>query len=169
MNVTAQELMDLIGVGYILGAYETAPWSCYEEERSITCNAEIRMNGDSNEVNAEIQLIYDDPPEGKMPMEQICLLSAKASSDGKWTVKHFLLFGEPLEDDIYNWEEKTCKFFGAAINELQQNTIPDFEELAEEYIHSKERLNDQYGGGGGKSPKVKPGALSGMKKGGGGF
>ena len=43
--------------------------------------------------------------------------------------------------------------------------IPDMDELIDEHFFGKERFYDQHGGGGGKSPKIKPGALLGMKKG----
>ena len=167
MRVALEELMKLMGVGYVLGPYDTAPWSFYADDKGVTCNAEVRMNSDSNEISAEVQFMYDDPPEGKPPMEQICNIRATPGSDGQWNVVDLLLNGGPLEEEIYNWEEKSCNFFAAVASELSIEKIPDIEELIEEHFHNRERLHDQQGGGGGKSPKINTGSLSGMKKGGG--
>ena len=165
MKVTISELMDKLGVGYVPGPYESCPWSYYDSGTGITCSAEIRMGADSDEIDGEIQIMYDEPPEDKTSMEHICYLQAKPMSDGEWTVSDMRLKGEPLEEDIYDWEEKSCKFFAAVVEDLKAETIPDIDELIETIIHSRERFYDQYGGGGSKSPKVK-GNLTGMKKGG---
>jgi hypothetical protein len=165
MKVELQELMNKLGVGYIPSAYESCPWSYYDSDKGITCSAEIRMGAGSDELEGEIQLMHDEPDESTPPMEHICYLVAKPSSDGMWNVTSLKLMGEPIDEEIYNWEEKSCDFFAAVVQELKSNSLPDIEELIETIIHRRERMNDQYGGGGGKSPKVK-GNLTGMKKGG---
>lgn len=166
MRVTINQLMDKLGVGYVPGAYESCPWSHYDAEDGVTCSAEIRMGPDGDEVEGEIQTMYDDPPEGTPPMEHVCYLKAAPTSEGQWTIVDLRVKGAPLEEEIYNWEEKSCDFFAAVVQELKTGNIPDIDELIETILHSRERLNDQYGGGGGKSPKIKGSGLTGMKKGG---
>jgi hypothetical protein len=166
MKISLDELMNKLEVGYVLGPYDAAPWSFYDTDQGCTCNAEVRMGSDGDEIEAEIQMMYDTPPEGKSPMEQICYIKCKKHSDESWAVTELLINGAPLEEDIYNWEEKSCNFFAAVVQHVKSETLPDIEDLIDEHFHSRERLNDQYGGGGSKSPKVKP-ADVGMKKGGG--
>lgn len=164
MKVSLQDLMDKLGVGYILGPYESCPWGHYDPDSGVNCNAEARMGMDSDEIEAEIQLMYDTPPEGKAPVEQVFYIKAvPVSGSENWTVKTLLLQGKPLEEDIYNWEEKSCRFFKAVIEELQGGAIPDIEDLIDMIFHTNERFYDQYGGGGGKSPKVKGDLSGGIK------
>lgn len=169
MQATINELMDKLGVGYVLGPYQTHPWSYYDSGKGITCSAEVRVDPDGNEVEAEAQFMYDTPPNGKPPMEQICLIRAAPISEGRWNVTHQRIRGEHYGKDISRWEEKSCLFFSLLVQALQQSEIPDVEALIEEAFKGKDRYHDQYGGGGGKSPKIKPGALLNMGKGGRGF
>lgn len=164
MRMAIDELMNKLGVGYVPGPYDTMPWSHYDGDKGITCSAEVRMGPDSDEIEAEIQMMYDTPPEGRASMAQVCFFKAAPDAAGQWTVKDLLLNGGPLEEEIYNWEEKACNFFGAVVQEIILEQLPDIEELIDEHFHSRERLHDQYGGGGGKSPRVKPADL-GVKKG----
>lgn len=170
MKLEKKELMDKLGVGYELGPYETYPWSCYDSASGQTCSAEVRMDPDGNELEAEVQMMYDSPPEGKAPMEQIFwILSNPTPSTGEWEIRDLKLRGGPLEEEILNWQEKACNFFGALVQELQLEEMPDIDELIDLHFHNRERLGDQRQGGGGKQPKIRPNQLLDMKKGGGGF
>ena len=73
MRVPLKELLDKLGVGYILSAYETCPWSAYDEEQGITCSAEVRMNNDGDEIEAEMQIMRDNPTGDEKPVEQVFL------------------------------------------------------------------------------------------------
>lgn len=166
MRVTLKDLMDRLAVGYVLGPYETYPWSCYNAEKGMTCSAEVRMGPDADEVEAEIQIMYDTPPAGKSAMEQICYIHSRpGSGDGLWEILALRLKGEPLKEEIYNWQEKSCTFFAAVARALAMDEIPDIDELIEDIFHNYERFHDQYGGGGGKSPKIRPSQLLDIKKG----
>jgi hypothetical protein len=166
MRITLAELTDKLGVGYVPGAYETCPWSHYDVDEGITCSAEIRMGADSDEVEGEIQMMYDEPPEDKSPMEQICYLRAAPMSDGQWTVKTLKIMGAPLEEEVYDWEGKSCNFFAAVVRTLIREELPDIDELLEAELFTKERLADQRKGGGGKSPKMRGAQVMGVKGGG---
>lgn len=166
MRVTLKDLMDRLAVGVVLGPYETYPWSCYDGEKGMTCSAEVRMSADADEVEAEIQMMYDAPPAGKAPMEQVCYVQVRpGGTDGLWEVLNLRLKGEPLKEEVYNWQEKSCTFFAAVARALAAEEIPDIDELIEDIFHNYERFHDQYGGGGGKSPKIRPSQLLDIKKG----
>lgn len=169
MRTSLEDLLDKLGVGHVLSPYETCPWSVYDDESGVTCSAEVRMGPDSEEIEAEIQMMMDDPPEDMPPMQQICTIKAAPAADSYWEVKYVLLHGEKLDEEIYNGEEKACNFFRAVVNALMAGKIPDIEELIEQEINKRERYHGGQGGGGSKSPKAKAGQFLGMKKGGGGF
>jgi hypothetical protein len=165
MSFSKKDLMDKLGVGYELGPYETCPFSALDSEGGRTCSAEARMDPDGVELEAEIQMVYDSPPDGKPPMEQICLIKAKPIAGEEYIVT-LRIKGEPFGDKIYNWQEKSLNFFRAVVQELQAGTIPDIDELIDREFHNRERMGSQRQGGGGKAPKMKGGQLLGMKKGG---
>ncbi len=165
MRVTLKELMDKLGVSHVLGPYETFPWSYYDAQTERTCCAEVRMDPDGREIEAEIQMMHDNPPAGTVPMEQICLIKSKPNRDTNWEIVSLRIHGQPFGEDIYNWQEKSCNFFNAVVQELLAEAIPDIEDLIDREFHSRERLGDQRQGGGGKSPKIQANQL--LKKSGG--
>jgi hypothetical protein len=67
MRVEIKKLCEKLGVDRILAPYETQPWAYYDSERGLTCSAEARMNPNGDELEAEIQFVYDEgrepPPE----------------------------------------------------------------------------------------------------------
>lgn len=158
--------MEKLGVGYVLGPYQTCPWSFYQAEKGVTFSAEVRMGPDSDEVEAEAQLMYDNPASGMPSMEQVCYLRVTPST-GRWEVADQRVQGKPYGREITNWKEKSCDFFGLLVQKLKAEELPNIEELLDEAFR-KERGADQRGGGG-KAPKIRPGQLLNMKKGGGGF
>lgn len=165
MKLNYRELMDRLGVVGELHPYETCPYTVYDPAKGITCSAEARMGPDPHEVEAEVQLMYDTPPAGKPSMEQIIWFVIKPQLNNEWQTREARLKGETISPDIYNWEEKCCNFFGDLARSLKVEHIPDIEALIDEHFGGKERFYDQHGGGGGKSPKIKPAQLLGMKKG----
>lgn len=167
MRETLQELLEDLGVGYILGPYQTQPWSHMDVEKGITCSAEVRMNPDGNELEAEIQIMYDAPPEGKPPVEQVLWLHAMPHKDNKWDVFHLKFYNQDKKNSIYGWESKCCKLFHACVNKINAGSIPNFDELMEEHFKEDERFGGRKGGGSGKSPKIRPAQLLDMKKGAG--
>ncbi|AEP08551.1 hypothetical protein [Micavibrio aeruginosavorus] len=165
MRETFRNMMDRLGVGYELSPYETYPLTVYDPATGATCSAEIRMGMDPNECEAEIQLMVDIPAEGQPPMQQVIWFQCKPVVGADWDVVNARLKGDPIDREIYNWEEKCCNFFGAVARFMKLDQMPDIDALIEEEFHSRERFHDQYGGGGGKSPKIRPGQLLDMKKG----
>ena len=173
MRVDLAKLMEKLGVGHVLAPYETQPWLFYNPERGITGSAEVRMGPSGDEVEAELQFLYDegiqqppsDPPRAPGMPEQIMRLRATPIVTGEWSPINLWVKGEDYVNKIYDWEEKGCNFFKACAQALQSGEIPNVEELIEK------ELDDDGSGGGGrgrighKAPKIKPAQLLGMKKG----
>ncbi len=169
MRVTINELMDKLGVGFTPGPNDNVPWVHTDTNLALTFSAEIRMGMESEEVEGEIQILYDRPPPGKGSMEHICFLRAAPIHEGMWTMTDFRFRGAPYGREIYDWEEKACLFFQTMIREIQAGVSPNVDQLLDDAFHKRERFADQRGSGGGKAPKIKPGKLLSPKGGGKGF
>lgn len=163
MRLTFTELLQKLGVGYTLEAYGTCPWSATDFDLEKTCSAEVRMNESADELEAEIQIFYDNPPAGKPGIEQILWLRAKPHVEDKWDVCALRIKQEDWVGKVYNWEEKSCNFFRAVVTELEQGTIPDIDALLEREMKEKEKFGGSRGGNGGKSPKIRPEQILNMK------
>ena len=164
MRASLKELMDNLGVGYVLSAYETCPWSAYddgEDEESgesdsqgLSCNAEVRMNSDADEFEAELQILHEVPKAGESPVEQICWIFGKPAVGNKWDIKVARVKNENKAEEIYNWEEKSVAFFHACVQELKLDKIPDIDEIYKREIEKKDRFGSNSQGGTSKAPKV---------------
>ncbi len=158
-------LLDKLGVGYVMSAYETCPWCAYDGEVDITCSAEVRMNNDGDEIEAEMQLVRDNPKEGEAPIEQIFWLLAKPATGELWDVKTVKIHGEIDSEGTYDYTTKAVNFFSACVQELKMDKVPDIDEILAREMKSNERYGAGSQGGGSKAPKIKPQALMGMKGG----
>jgi hypothetical protein len=167
MRVPFKDLMNRLGVGFDLSPYETCPWSSFDDEKGITCSAEVRMGPDGDEVEAELQMLYGMPEDGQPPLQQIMIALFKpvTGSPDKWEARAIKINGKGNEGNMYNWEEKACSFFSACVQEIKMGRIPDIDDLLEKELKDKERFGARQGGGGSKSPKIKPQALLGLKGG----
>ncbi|MEZ5814593.1 MAG: hypothetical protein R3E13_07760 [Alphaproteobacteria bacterium] len=180
MRLELVKLLEKLGVSRKLSPYETNPWFLYDEEKALTCSAEVRMGPTSEDIEAEIQILHDEKddesestgeggdtagtilPGGR---EQILQMRCEPVTDNKWTVKHLNIKGTNYENEFHEWEEKGCEFFLSCVEALQMGQLPDFDTLAED----KMKDDSMWGGGsrgrvGRKSPKIKPASLLGMKK-----
>ncbi len=165
MRASLKELMDKLGVGYELSLYETCPWSAYDANNGVTAMAEVRMNNEGNEVEAEIQFLYDNTEDGKPPVEQMVWIFCKPIVNGLWSPTIFQIKKKDETVELYDWETKCCNFFRACIQEIKMDVVPDIDEIAERELGGDERFRDARRGGGSKAPKIKPQALLGMKNG----
>jgi len=165
MRADLKQLMDKLGVGYVMAAYETCPWSTYDAEKGITCSAEVRMNNDGDEVEAELQLLFDTPESGKPPVEQSIFILCKPVIEGKWSPVSFRVRGDDETNCVYNWEEKCCNFFAACVQDIKMDTIPDIDAIMEREMAEHERFRGSRGGAGSKAPKIRPQQVLGMKNG----
>lgn len=60
MRLPLNELLEKLGVERVLEAYETQPWLFYDEDQAITASAEVRMGPGQDDIEVEIQFLYDD-------------------------------------------------------------------------------------------------------------
>ncbi len=167
MRVFLKELLDKLAVNRTLSAYETNPWSAFDDEKGITFSAEVRMNGDGKELEAEIQIMRDNPTGDEKPFEQLFWLICTPAVNEKWDFKSFKLKGEPLKDPPYGWEDKGCQLFSACVQEINMGKVPDFDALMEKHMKDNAKFGGRQGGGGGKGLKVqnKPAQKMAMKGG----
>jgi hypothetical protein len=171
MKITSKELMDKLGVGGELSPYETMPWFHYDEDEGIHCSAEVRMESSGKDIEAELQFMYDDPPEGKNEVEPITLIKLHERKDGQqFDMLHFTVQGESRIDCVYDWEMKACNFFRACVREIKAGRVPDIDMLLDRELREGGIWGDKMGDGSSKSPKINTNQLLyDMKKGGQGF
>lgn len=157
MKVTFKELMDKLGVGRTLNPYETNPWFYIDDEEGITASAEVRVNGDGDEVEAELQFMYDPLRPNKAPVEQVVLLRAKPQLrlQGQWTTTDLWVDRVNFMGKVYGWEEKGCNFFRACVRDLKANRLPDIELLIARELGAREVWGGGTGEGSSKAPKIK--------------
>lgn len=73
MRIEYSELMEKLGVGHNLCAYETRPWFLHDPELGVMCSAEVRVGPGVEDIEAEIQFLYDNdnpPPPEPEPEEK---------------------------------------------------------------------------------------------------
>ena len=165
MRITLKDLMDKLGVGYVMSRYETCPWSAYDPVKGVTAMAEVRMNNQGDEVEAEIQFLHDTPEPGQPPAETMVWIFAKPVVQQQWSTTIFKIKGKDETADLYDWETKCCNFFRACIQDIKMDIVPDIDEIAERELGGDERFRDARRAGGSKAPKIKPQALLGLKNG----
>lgn len=167
MRVTLKELLAKLGIPYVLEPYGNYPWSVSDSVGGSTCMAEVRMGPDSVDLEAEIFVIPDSPAPGKPESERIFWMQAKPQADAAWTPVQLRVRKEDYAaSNLYDWQNKGCNLFLACVQEMMAGRIPDFDALIERELRGGERFAGGRGGGG-KAPKIKPGSLLDMKKGGG--
>ncbi len=154
MRVEYKELMEKLGVGHELSAYETRPWFLYDSESGITCSAEVRIGPGADDVEAEIQFLHDEDDaryedeDTYAGPEQIMSMRFLPSQERIWTSVIMYIKGEDYKGKIHNWGERGCDFFCACIGAIQMGELPDIDELIES------ELTDQKRGGRGRRGRV---------------
>lgn len=167
MNVNYSELMKLLGVGRELNVYETQPWLTYDSEKNITCEGEVRCNGDKSEIEAEVQFMPDTPMANKPPVEQICFIKAEQYKrlNGEYTVTSCIIKGEEWKGKFYDWETKSCNFFRAVIADIRKDKIPDIDKILAKEMKEGSMYGGQGGDGSNKAPKINASQLMYDRKG----
>ena len=153
MRVELKKLLETLGVSHLLSPYETFPWLFYDPERGITCSAEVRMGPDGQDIEAEIQFLYDEGREPVEPESQIdpetnilikkenfnkivggqqqIMRLAAYPTDSLWSPKYLHIKGQDYANKVHNWEEKGCNFFRRCVESLQMSEIPNIDDLLE--------------------------------------
>lgn len=156
MKVTLRELMDNLGVPNVLAPYDSCPWSAYDVDEALTCNAEVRMDADGKVVEVEIQFIHDTPAAGVPPVEQVMYMNIPLSMNGKWTPNLLRVRKELYSGKIYDWEKKGCEFFTTVAGHLMRSEMPDIDELIEKIFKASEGMGSGTASGGSRKPTIRP-------------
>jgi hypothetical protein len=165
MRADVKQVCDMLGVGYVLSPYDTCPWSAYDAEKGVTATGIVSMNSEGNEIEAEIQFLYDKPEAGKPSFERMCLMTCRPITGGMWSAVSLEIKGKDEANSVYEWETKGCAFFAACVQEIKMGFIPDIDAIYEREMKKSEKFNDGRQGTTSKAPKIKPNALLGLKQG----
>jgi hypothetical protein len=192
MRLPLDKFLEKLSVGHPLSAYETHPWFVVDDAQGITCSAEVRMGPSADDLEAEIQFLYDEIPTPEMLKEaepkptadgappdfpgkygglfsdgrqQILILKAQPVVASEWAVTSVRIKGKDYANAFGDWDEKACNFFTACTQAMMMGELPDVDSLIEEHMKD----DDFWGGGkrgkiGKKAPNIKPAQLLGMKK-----
>lgn len=173
MREPLDKILQKLSVQQMLAPYETQPWFHYDEERGLTCSAEVRMGAGGQDIEAEIQLLKDDEDEGDGEAgdngfingrAQILWMRIEPAGDNKWSPKNLRIKGKSYVNEIHDWEGKGCQFFRSTVEAMLMGEIPDFDELETGSMQDDVKGRGSSGRVGRKSPKANPAALMGMKK-----
>lgn len=167
MKAKYSEIMKKLGVGRDLNVYETQPWLTYDVEQNLTCEAEVRCNGDKTEIEAECQFMPDTPVADQLPVEQICLIKVDQykRGGGEFTVTSCVIRGEEWKGKFYDWETKSCNFFRALVTEIRNDKIPDVDAILKREMKDTSFYGKGQGDGSNKQPKINASQLMYDRKG----
>lgn len=157
MRVQLQELLAKLYVFRAIDPYDAEQWSAFNEDVNVTCSAEVRVNGYGTEIDSiEAQVIVSKQANADdLPVTQICYISAERQKKGDFKVTSAMVKGvEKAESSVFNWGEKTCRFFMLIAQELERGNLPDFEELEKTAFEERGRIGDKWGDGDSRTPKI---------------
>lgn len=165
-----KDILDKMGVPYVMGPYETKLWTHTDPEKEITVSADIAMNPDGDELESQIVFFYEKPPEGKKSTDLVFKSVARPKTQEKWGFARLDVNGENFMEKVPDWEKNTCDFFRVCCQVIQKGEIPDIEEILDDEFFKGGRYRSGRGGGGGgrkmamKSvggppPATKPGSM----------
>jgi hypothetical protein len=173
MRLPLDKFLEKLNVGHTLSPYETQPWFHYAEDVGITCSAEVRMGPTGDDLEAEIQFLYDEIPadlnertlkgpekkEGDddddsddRPPKYGGMLSGGRQQIlwmqakpvvHEWSIKLLRIKGKDYVNAFGDWEQKACSFFTACTQALMMGELPDIDALIEEHMKD----DDFWGGG----------------------
>lgn len=155
------ELGELLAKLYVyreLSIYDTQQWSVFSEDIGASCTAEVRVNGygeDIEEIEAQVIVTYDDPKPHMPSVVQTCYIKAEKQKVGDFSIKSAIVNkSEKAGSSIYDWGNKSLRFFTLIARELEKGHLPDFEDLEKVAFDERGMFADRMGEGGGRSPKI---------------
>lgn len=157
MRMQLQELLTKLYVFRSIDPYDTEQWSTFNEDVNVTCSAEVRADGYDHEVEAiEAQIIISKQATANEPaITQICYIKAERQKKGDFRVMNAIIRGkEKADSSIYNWAEKSCKFFMLTAQELEKGNLPDFDEIEKQAFEERGRFGDKWGDGDSRTPSI---------------
>lgn len=157
MRLELGELLSKLYVFRELTTYDTEQWSVYSDEAGASCSAEVRLDGyadDIEAVEAQVIISYDSPRPETPQIRQTCYIKAARQQQGDFAIQKAIVNQEDKAgSSIYDWGNKSLRFFTLIAQELEKGLLPDFEELEEIAFEERGRFADRMGDGG-RSPKI---------------
>ncbi len=157
MRLLLPELLAKLYVFRSIDPYDTEQWSTFNEDVNITCSAEVRADGYAHDIESiEAQVIVSKQATGDEPaITQICYIKAERQKKGDFKMISAIVRGkEKAGSPIFNWGEKTCKFFMLIAQELEKGNLPDFDEIEKVAFAERGRVGDKWGDGDSRTPKI---------------
>jgi hypothetical protein len=67
MREPIEKMLERLGIDRVMYPYEAQPWFYYDDEKGVTCSAEVRMGPDGEDIEAEVQIVDDNIDEFEEP------------------------------------------------------------------------------------------------------
>ncbi len=158
MRAKLGEIMAKLYVYRTLNLFDSEQWAHYSDEIEATVAADVRIDGFGDEIDkleAQIVVSYDEPPMKTAPIKQVFYLEAKLQRTGDFLIdKCYVNNKEMIHSNIFNWAEKSMKFFLLCAQEIEKGNLPDFDEIEKIAFFESGQFGDRWDDGGGKSPKI---------------
>ena len=158
MRLHLGELFAKLYVYRSLGFYDMEQWSVFNEDVGASCAAEVRVDGFNEEievVEAQVIVTYDNPTANMPRVVQTCYIKAEKQSQGDFSIKKAIVNQKDKVDSaIFDWGNKSLRFFTLIARELERGNLPDFDDIEKIAFDEKGMFADKMGDGGSKSPKI---------------
>ncbi len=160
MKGSFKDILEKLAVGRELAPYESVYWQASNEETGELCSAEVRCNAYADAIEAELQLMTGDRGDGTYEnIKQWLWCESKPRNGAQWEIFGARVQGKDFTNAKYEWDEKFCKFFRAAVRVLKQDKVPDLEDLEKTELHDGEMFGDRQGDGSGRNVKINTNSL----------
>lgn len=155
MKGSFKDILEKFAADREMHPYESAFWQASDEEKGITCNAELRVNAYADAFEAEIQWLNMDMNTGDVKkIDQIMIVECRPQTQGSWGVHSARFRGDNYINAAYDWDEKLGRFFRAVVRELKQGKLPDLDTIEKTEMGDSGTFGDRKGDGSGRNVKV---------------
>lgn len=156
MKATAQQLSDHLGLDAPLGPYDSRMWSADDNDKGLTCTAQVAVNAEGDEMDVTIDITHFTPKPDTPMNEQFMVFHIKQDINKKWSPDILRIKREIYHGKHYDWEKKACDLFVTVTASLARNAVPDFDELLERFFKAGDGFGSGTAGGGKRNPTIKP-------------
>lgn len=160
MKGSFKDILEKFAADRELHPYESAFWQASDDDKGITCNAELRVNAYADAFEAEIQWLQMDPNTGDIKkIDQIMFVESRPQMQGLWAIHSARFRGADYVNSTYDWDEKLGRFFRAVVRELKQGKLPDLDAIEKTEMSDGGIMGDRRGDGSGRNVKIKTNQL----------
>lgn len=159
MKGNFKDILEKFAVDRALQPYESAFWQATDEEKRVTCSAEIRVNAYADAIEAEIQWMPMNENGDVTKTDQVLWCEVKPQNQGLWAIQAAKFRGKDYLNSVFDWDEKLCRFFRAVVRSLNQDKVPDLDEIEKTEMSDSGVMGDRRGDGSGRNVKIKTNQL----------